>query len=164
MSENTANVASPAQGEIRTAMRAAFDHDSGTLRFLTMALGLALGLMIPLGFILACSLILDRPVTILIVGIIVGISATYALSVILMRPSKHDEEHVGDAVPKVSLAMICLATALIVCGFSIYVSDRPHYLLYRDMPHIAAAMLFLPGMLIGSGCILCMIAGRAVPR
>jgi hypothetical protein len=44
------------------------------------------------------------------------------------------------------------------------VSDRPHYLLYRDMPHIAAAMLFLPGMLIGSGCILCMIAGRAVPH
>lgn len=164
MGANTVNVASSLQGELWNDMRAAFDQDSVTLKFLTMALGAALGLMVPIGLILACSLILDRPVTILVVGIIVGISATYALSVVLVRPSKHDEaDKVGAASP-VPLATICVATALIVCGLSTYVSDRPHYLFYRDMPHIAAAMLFLPGMLVGCGCILYLIAGRAASR
>lgn len=131
------------------------------MRFLTIILCTALGIMVPTGFVLTCSLILDMPFVILIVGIVFGFSATYALSVI----SEGEGDEVVAMQKRWDVAMpasiICLSAALILSGLYLYISDRPYYLLYKNMPHIAAAMIFLPGALIGCGAILCMLAAYA---
>lgn len=131
------------------------------MKFLAIILCTALGVMVPTGFVLACSLILDMPIVILIVGIVFGFSATYALSVI----SEGEGEEAVAMQKRWDVAMpasiICLSAALILSGLYLYISDRPYYLLYKNMPHIAAAMIFLPGALIGCGAILCMLAAYA---
>lgn len=134
------------------------------MRFLTIGLFMALGLVIQAGFILACSLILDKPFAILLVGILFGLSVTYAVAII-KRSKNPIVIGGGDAAEHTApLAWLGVASVLIACGFYAYASDRPYYLLYKEIPHIAAAMIFLPGTLVGCGAIVCLMAGRALSR
>lgn len=136
------------------------------MRFLTIGLFMALGLVIQAGFILACSLILDKPFTILLVGIVFGVSVTYAVAIIMRskNPIVIGGGGGGDGEHTTPLAWLGIAGVLVACGFYAYASDRPYYLLYKEIPHIAAAMIFLPGTLVGCGAIVCLMAGRALSR
>ena len=134
------------------------------MQFITTGLVAALGLVIQAGFILACSLILDRPFAILLVGIVFGIAATYAVALIVRSKTPMAIGGDNQAEHSIPLVWLCLAGVLIVCGFYAYASDRSYYLLYKEIPHIAAAMIFLPGALVGCGAIVCLMAGRALSR
>lgn len=134
------------------------------MKFLTMALGGVLGIIVPLGFILACSLILDRPVTIMVVGIVFGFSATYALAEIVQAKQGSRTGDIEGRKDALAIIMAGASAGLILSGFYLYASDRPYYLLYKSIPHIAAAMIFVPGTLVGCGTILCLLAGKSLYR
>ena len=134
------------------------------MRFLTISLCGLLSLILPFGFITASALILDKPLAILIVGFVFGLAATYALSIVTVRRE-------GNRLPRLPLPSAGLPIAatvipilLMSCGLYVYRSELPQYLRYKDVPQLAAAMIFFPGALVGCGAILAVLAARNLRR
>jgi len=134
------------------------------MRFLTISLCGLLSLILPFGFITASALILDKPLAILIVGFVFGLAATYALSIVTERRESNRLPSSLGRGTGLPVAATVIPIFLMSCGLYVYWAELPQYLRYKDIPQLAAAMLFVPGVLVGCGAILAVLAGRNLRR
>ncbi len=106
--------------------------------------------VVMLGLAWLCSLLLDHPVLILLIGCAYGLGGVAILYIAMQRAHARRKPADTDKDPALKPAMYVVLACMIAIGVYLLTESWDHYLYYRRSPVIAACMIYAPGVLIGA--------------
>ncbi|MGY4397247.1 hypothetical protein ACVWZA_002441 [Sphingomonas sp. UYAg733] len=108
------------------------------------------GVVVMLGLAWLCSLLLDHPVLILLIGCTFGVGGVAALYIAMQRSRARLKPTDTQTDPALKPATYFVLACTIAIAVYLLSESRGHYLYYRRSPLIAACMIYAPSVLIGA--------------